>query len=277
MLSVASNLKMTVLKAILLTLFLILVFALTQVGFGLLMFKTEFIPESYLSHYEITIWLSYIIGYLVTFKIFWKSNFNINKSLNPKKIDFKLIPYLILIVVGLQLMDRPFWDLEKIWNFLNYSEFQTNISSFSGFKPALFYNSITILIISPILEELFFRKFLLHKLLEKNRQIIAIIISSLCFALIHIETPLNLIPALIFGIISGLIFIKTKRIIYSIILHFLVNLTVQTLYVFDFTFDRWLLTLDFNFMYWITFLIGIGITYFATKKLLATSSIANSF
>ena len=263
---------MTVLKAILLTLFLILVFALTQIGFGLLMYKTELIPDSYQRHYGITIGLSFIIGYLLTFKIFWKLNFDINKSLNIKNIDFKIIPYLILIVVGLHLLDRPFWDLERIWNYLKYSEFESDISSFSGFNPALLYNTITILLISPILEELFFRKFLLQKLLEKNSQIIAIIISSLCFTIIHIETPMNLIPTFIFGIISGLILIKTKRIIYSIILHFLVNLIVQSLYIFDFTFDRWLLTLDFNFIYWIMFLIGIGITYFGIKKLLATKN-----
>ncbi|MBQ0739963.1 CPBP family intramembrane metalloprotease, partial [Aquimarina celericrescens] len=69
-------------------------------------------------------------------------------------------------------MDRPFWDLERIWNFLNYSEFQTDISSFSGFRPALLYNTISILIIAPIFEELFFRKFLLQNLLKKNSKII---------------------------------------------------------------------------------------------------------
>jgi membrane protease YdiL (CAAX protease family) len=266
---------MTVLKAILLTLFLVFVFSLTQVGFGLIFHKTELIPEYLHRHYGITIGFSFLIGYLVTFKIFWKSKWNIKKSLSLNNFDFRLVPYLILIVIGLQFLDRPFWDLERIWNYLKYSEFETDISSFSGFTPTLLYNSITILIISPILEELFFRKFLLNKLLEKNSQIIAIIISSLCFAIIHIETPLNLVPTFIFGIISGLIFVKTKKIIYSIILHFLVNLMVQTLYVFDFSFDRWLLTLDFNFTYWIMFLIGIGLTYFATKKLLATRCIIN--
>ncbi|MFB9053601.1 lysostaphin resistance A-like protein [Formosa undariae] len=261
---------MTVLKAILLTLFLILVFTITQLAFGLLVYKTELVSESYQIHYGITIGLSFIIGYLVTFRIFWKPSFRINKSLNLKKIDFKLIPYLILIVIGLQLLDRPFWDLERIWNFINYSEFQADISSFGGFRPALLYNTITILIISPIFEELFFRKFLLQNLLQKNSKLIGILFSSLCFAIIHIETPLNLVPTFIFGIISGLIFIKTNRIIYSIILHFLVNLMVQILYVFNLTFDRWLLTLDFNFIYWLMFLIGIGITYFTTKKLPAT-------
>jgi len=166
---------------------------------------------------------------------------------------------------------RPFWDLERIWNHFKYSQFETDISSFGGFSPTFLYNSITILVIAPILEELFFRKFLLRKLLEKNSQIIAITISSLCFSIIHIETPLNLVPTLVFGIISGLIFIRTRKLIYSILLHFLSNLVVQTLYVFDSVFDRWMLTLDFNLMYWTIFLIGIALTFMTTKKLLAKS------
>lgn len=261
---------MTILKAILLTLLLIFVFSLTQVGFGFLFYKTKLIPEYLQKHIGITTVISFLISYLVMFKFFWKSKIKIKEILNIRNYELKFLPYLILIVFGLQLLDRPFWDLERIWDYLKYSEFETDFSKFNGFSPAFFYVTISTLIISPICEELFFRKFLLKKLTEQNSQKIGILISSLCFAIIHIETPFNLIPTFIFGIISSLIFIKTKKIGYSILLHFLVNLLVQTLYVFDFTFDRWLLDLNFNFIYWIMFLIGFGITYFGIKKLLAT-------
>tara|TARA_R110002020_G_scaffold29532_2_gene93129 strand:+ start:8904 stop:9701 length:798 start_codon:yes stop_codon:yes gene_type:complete len=257
---------MTIIKAILLTLLLVFVFSLTQVGFGLIFYKTELIPEFLQKHIGITTVVSFLIAYLIMFKYFWKSKPDIKELLNFKKIDFKILLYLILIVFGLQLLGRPFWDFGKIWNYINYSQFETDFSTFNGFSPAFLYGTISTLIISPICEELFFRKFLLKKLMERNSQKIGIIISSLCFAIIHIETPFNLIPTFIFGIISSLIFIKTKKIGYSILLHFLVNLLVQTLYVFDFTFDRWLLDLNFNFIYWIMFLIGIGITYFGIKK-----------
>jgi membrane protease YdiL (CAAX protease family) len=261
---------MTVLKAILLTLFLMFVFSLTQVGFGFIFYNTELIPEYFQKHIGITTVISFVVGYLVTFKYFWKPNLDFQKLLNLKRYDLKVIPYLFLIVLGLQFLDRPFWDLGRIWNYLSYSEFEKDISTFNGFNPAFFYGSISILIIAPILEELFFRKFLLEKLMKKNSQKTGIVISSLCFAFIHIETPFNLIPTFIFGIISCLIYIKTRNIGYSILLHFLINFLVQTLYVFDSTLDRWLLELNFNSIYWFTFLIGIGITYFGTKKLLAT-------
>lgn len=261
---------MTILKAILLTLFLIFVFSLTHVGFGFLFNKTELIPKYLQEHIGITTVISFLIAYLVMFKFFWKTKIEIKEILNIRNYELNFLPYLILIVFGLQLLDRPFWDLERIWNYLNYSEFETDFSKFNGFSPAFFYGLFSTLVISPICEELFFRKFLLKKLIEQNSQTIGILISSLCFAIIHIETPFNLIPTFIFGIISSLIYIKTNKIGYLILLHFLVNLMVQTSYIFDFSFDRRLLTLNFNFIYWIMFLIGIGLTYFATKKLLAT-------
>jgi len=92
-----SNLKMTVLKAILLTLFLVLVFSLTQVGFGLILYKTELIPEPLQRHYGMSILLSYLIGYLVTIRIFWKPTFNINQSLSLHldNFDLRLFPYLL--------------------------------------------------------------------------------------------------------------------------------------------------------------------------------------
>jgi len=245
---------MTILKAILLTFLLIFVFSLTQVGFGFLFYKTELIPEYLQKHIGITTAISFLVAYLVMFKFFWKSKIEIKEILNIRKYELKFLPYLILIVFGLQLLDRPFWDLERIWNYLNYSEFETDFSQFNGFNPAFSYGTISTLIISPICEELFFRKFLLKKLTEQNSQKIGILTSSLCFAIIHIETPFNLIPTFIFGIISSLIYIKTNKIGYSILLHFLFNLLVQTLYVFDLTFDRWLLNLNFNFIYWIMFL-----------------------
>ncbi|WP_282032688.1 CPBP family glutamic-type intramembrane protease [Winogradskyella eximia] len=257
---------MTILKAILLTLLLIFLFSLTQLSFVLLIYKTELLPEYFEEHILITTSISFIVAYLAMFKYFWKPKLNINKALDIKSYNPKFLPSLILIVFGLQFLDRPFWDLGKIWNYFNYSEFEPEFSTFKGFSPAFFYQSFSMLIIAPILEELFFRKFLLKKLMIKNGQKVGIIISSFCFAIIHIETPYNLIPTFIFGIISSLIFIKTKKIGYSIFLHFLVNLLVQTLYVFDSTFDRWLLDLNFNYIYWIMFIVGIGLTFIGTKN-----------
>lgn len=267
---------MTVLKAFILTLLLIFVFSLTQVGFVFIFYETKLVPESFQNHIGITITISFVIAYLIMFKYFLNPKPNIEEILSLKKSDYKILPYLIVIVFGLQLLNRPFWDLEKIWNYLNYSEFENDFRTFDGFNQSFLYYLISTLIVSPICEELFFRKLLLKKLMEHNSKKIGIIISSLCFAIIHFEIPFNLIPTFVFGIISSLIFIKTKKIRYSILLHFLANFFVQILYVFNFPFDNWLLDLNFNFIYWILFLIGIVITYFGIKKLLTRIGMNNA-
>jgi membrane protease YdiL (CAAX protease family) len=112
------------------------------------------------------------------------------------------------------------------------------------------------LIIAPVLEELFFRKFLLNKLLEKYSLVTSIIVSSLLFSLIHIETPKNLFPTLLFGILGGLIYIKTRRIAYPILFHFLYNLFIQLLRISSFPLDAYLDGLRFNVSYWLIALLG---------------------
>lgn len=259
---------MGILKAILLTLVLIVIFSLAKVVLSFLFFDIEFIRDSFQNHYGITTVVSFVVAYLVVFKLFWKQELNFKDSLDFKNLDFKFLSYLSLITIGIQLLDRPFIDFGRIWSFLNHSEFETDFKSFKGYSSQFLYYSVQTLIIAPVFEELFFRKFLLMKLFEKNSKVVAILISSFCFALIHLESPFNLIPAFMFGIVSGLIYIKTKKISYSIFLHFLINLFALAFYILDFPFDRWLLSLNFNYYYWLFFLAGIGITFFGTNHLL---------
>lgn len=261
---------MSILKAILLTFLLIILFGLTQLVFAFTIYKTDLLPVYFQDHFLITIAISFIIAYSVMFYFFWKPKLNVRQSLRSRDYEFKFLPYLILIVFGYQLVGRPFWHIDKIWEFYRYSNLENDLGVFTEFSPAFYYQTFSMLILSPIFEELFFRKFLLKKLLQRNRKNIAIIISSICFALIHFETPYNLIPTFIFGVISSLIYINTQKIGYSILIHFLINLSLQILYVFDYPLERWLLSLHFNFTYWVVFLFGIILTYIGTKKILTT-------
>lgn len=261
---------MKIIKAILLTLLLIFIFSLTQLGFHYLFYKSEVIPDSFQKHFGILNVLSYVTAYLIIFKICWKPKPSFNRCLNFNLFEVKFLPYLIFIVIGLQLLDRPFWNLVPDWNYLKDLSLESDKYSFKGFNLFYFYSILSTLITAPIFEELFFRKFLLKKLLQNNNQKIGILTSSLCFAIIHIETPSNLVPTFIFGLVSSLIFINTKSISYSIILHFLFNLSIEILYISRLSLNEWFLDLDYNFLYWILFLLGAGITFFATKKLLTT-------
>ncbi|WP_366878516.1 CPBP family intramembrane glutamic endopeptidase [uncultured Christiangramia sp.] len=123
------------------------------------------------------------------------------------------------------------------------------------------------LIVSPILEELFFRKFLLSKLLNKHNISISVLISSLCFSIIHIETPYNLIPSLIFGILSSMIFVRTGKIIYSIVFHALRNSIYFVILFNAEIYDSWIYGLNFNFVYWSLVLIGLVLVFVGMKKI----------
>ena len=138
---------------------------------------------------------------------------------------------------------------------------------------SLIYRIVGVLIIAPIFEELFFRKYLINRLLKENSKKITLITSSICFSLIHFETPSNLIPTFLFGIASGLIFIKTNKIGYSILFHLICN----SLWLIDLVsgdkFYNYLLGLKFNSTYWIIFVLGIIISYFGLKKITTANTV----
>lgn len=91
---------------------------------------------------------------------------------------------------------------------------------------------ITTVFLGPIVEELVFRKCIFGLI---DNKYVALAVSSLTFASIHLLSSLGLgynflellaisLPYLTGGILFGLIYIKTKNIYYSIIVHILINL-----------------------------------------------------
>lgn len=78
---------------------------------------------------------------------------------------------------------------------------------------------IYMVIAVPVFEELFFRGFILGGLLKRYSPIISIGISSLLFATIHI----SLIGPFLFAIFSGWIYYRTRNLLYSIIMHAVLN------------------------------------------------------
>lgn len=80
---------------------------------------------------------------------------------------------------------------------------------------------ILAIVIAPIVEEIFFRGYLLHRLSIKWGVRKALIISALIFALLHLD--LNIIGRLVMGMSMAILYIKTKTLIASIISHSLYN------------------------------------------------------
>jgi len=81
--------------------------------------------------------------------------------------------------------------------------------------------------IAPVFEEIFFRKYLFQKLLQRYGLTLSIIISSLLFASSHLPNIYSFITSLFIGLLSATLLFCTKNIIYSIVLHFSWNFMIN--------------------------------------------------
>ncbi len=91
---------------------------------------------------------------------------------------------------------------------------------------------LSVVIIAPIYEEVIFRGIMLKGMASKMNPILAIIISSLFFAILHMNIPQG-INAFLLGIVIGSIYLNTGSIYLSIFAHFVnnsVGITISGLY-----------------------------------------------
>lgn len=82
-------------------------------------------------------------------------------------------------------------------------------------------------LVGPILEELIFRKILFGTFYKKWNFLVAAILSSLIFAVVHMDLMHTLIYFAM-GVVFAFLYVKTKRIIVPIIVHMLLNTIVVT-------------------------------------------------
>lgn len=89
---------------------------------------------------------------------------------------------------------------------------------------SLTYLFIIAVIIAPIVEEFFFRGFVLNKWAEKYGSVKGVFWSSFLFMIVHI--PSFFVPQLIVGLFCAIVYMKTKKLIYPILVHAFYNLLV---------------------------------------------------
>ena len=258
---------MKITKALFLTLLLTIVSYIPILILFVFLEYTDLIGDGFKKHIYIIAVFSNLISFFVMFYYYWKPRPDLNISIKIKELDVTLLPYLLLIVIGLGLAEQPLFDFNKILSYYSNSETQPNFNKFYGFSPNFLYFRISSLIVAPILEELFFRKFLFSKLLESNKLWIAVVISSICFSAIHFETPNNLIPTFIYGVIACIIYFNTKNIIYLIIIHFLNNLSSMLYAIYGEPFFDWVYGLNYDLFYWTLAIFGILITVSGVQKI----------
>lgn len=220
-------------------------------------FCIEFFSFFYKKYQKIHVYLypiNYLLPYLITFYIvsyFWMYHHNQSLILQFYKIPFKyIILYIILFclcIYNTNLLINILYNYNSVFikkldiffkiNY-NFSIKYYLESTKDSLKQILNYlyqypisASITIGIISPIVEEILFRGIILQGLINsKYKKWNALIFTSFIFAILHVNF-VQIISAFILGITIGWIFLDSKSLILSIILHIINNLGICLFYL----------------------------------------------
>lgn len=174
----------------------------------------------YIGGFVLFIWLAYLANQ----RIFKKSLQKLTKN------DFKLAGKALLLFYVVEIC------LSTL-NLLIYKESGTEnnkeiLSLLQSNPSVLVLMSITMVLFSPILEELVFRGFLIKGLVPRNKPFIAMVASGVLFSLGHASS--NLISFMIYaalGMILAYLYLKTDKIEIPILLHFLNNLIATIIMV----------------------------------------------
>ena len=108
------------------------------------------------------------------------------------------------------------WSVDLHFNFNKLTDLTTYPTFFKGYK------IFRVLLLGPVLEEIFYRRIILSSLLEKYSVYFSILLSSLLFSAGHVDFDYSFV-FLIFGIILGLAYWKTKNLYLTIVLHIFIN------------------------------------------------------
>ncbi len=164
--------------------------------------------------------LSFILLILLFFKIkninFLKAKHNDHLLRNINNMcKYGSIIFFILFIIFLVIIkcNMNFFDS------MIYSNDDININNFDNYTIKI----LIIVLLNVILEEFYFRLTLVRVLQEKYSEKVIALISAFSFGFIHFVDILSIISATIIGYFLALTFLKTKRLVYSIFLHYIIN------------------------------------------------------
>lgn len=162
--------------------------------------------------------ISFIVVIWISSKIF-KTKFR----LHYRPLKFNIVLYSALMAICF-VISYPFITISSFINNLEQNIIELTKVNLSINKSLYLYYFIVI-IVMPILEEIYYRKIILCQIEKKYNSLKAILISSLMFSIFHMDY-IQFQISFIFGLLVGYIYVKTRRIEIPILLHSLVNLFI---------------------------------------------------
>ena len=168
-----------------------------------------------------------VVLYFVLYLRGFKDEFKLEISNIFAKISFKEIMFIVLINIcfsyGMLYLSNYIINIIHLNGFLS---FFIPVKSILGI-----FSFLSVILVSPLAEELVFRGVFLNKLKLIVPTVFAILISSLLFASLHSFG--SIFSAFIFGICMALLYLKTENILVPILAHFINNLIGESIYHID--------------------------------------------
>lgn len=159
--------------------------------------------------------LSKVAALILLILIFHLYNPSVFKKLSVKSFSIKLIPFLIICSLVTKI---------TVVFYIIFALFQSKITfSLYPITTEVLLAFISVVLLTPLLEE-FFMRGIVYNLLKKKYSIpVAVLINTLLFTLLHMSSLWNILAAFISGLILVIIYQRFGNIWYSVILHGMIN------------------------------------------------------
>jgi len=139
----------------------------------------------------------------------------------------RVMDSLIVVVLGFVSIAAFMLLQNGVIQFLSILGHTANDPGFEMANIGQFFVVVVAVAVLPsIVEELMFRGLILHSLMPFGKGI-AVFASSLLFSLFHLN-PAQTVYQFFFGVVLALVYLRTKNMLYPMLLHFVNNFTVIT-------------------------------------------------
>jgi membrane protease YdiL (CAAX protease family) len=162
---------------------------------------------------------TYIIAYPAIFLMFKLMPVQISQEKKYMKVSHILVAFLICYA-GTYLTNIVGNIITTIIGAIKQGEVgNVMLDLTSQISP--WVNFLIVVIAAPVMEELLFRKFIIDRITRYGEGV-AIVVSGLMFGLFHGNLN-QFVYAFLIGVFFGFIYVKTRQIKYTIILHMIIN------------------------------------------------------
>jgi len=214
--------------------------------------------------------LTIIAFFIVTIIFYYYNIKNSNQENNfvktVKKFTLKNIVFLLVIVYGYFLILCSLFPFAKI-----LPGYETYQYSMKGIATSFVFMITYGCVLGPVMEEFVFRGIILRGLLKSYSNKIAILLSALIFAILHLNLVQGMV-AFLMGLLLGYIYIKTHSIYLCMLTHIINNTFFFSL---SLLYPEWVEILSYNILRSILIsIMGLIILILGFKKL--TVNINNS-